>query len=185
MQKLTIVKFFLPFLIVASIFSGPVYNLLMFLNIGILESHWSLYYDPIFLANLMALSFILFTVIFIVSTRWIDKILKDQFIIIGILLIGFCSIFASLIWVWEIVLMVFIITGVATAFVMPMLIKYTSNIVRKKYQNSRYTLILPLGALFWIMISYVLFTFIGVHWRFFYLISGVINILSSLVFVFI
>jgi hypothetical protein len=183
MKKLTIVKFFLPLLIVASVFSGPMYNLLIFLNIGIIEAHWSLFYDPIFFANLMAISFVIFTIILIITTRWIEKILSDLSIILGILIIGFCCIFASLIWVWEIIVMVFIITSVASAFLIPMLVKKTSNTIRDKYESGRrYSLVLPLGALLWIALSYLLLTLFGVHWRFFYMITGIINISSSIVF---
>ncbi|MFW9819440.1 MAG: hypothetical protein ACFFE5_07505 [Candidatus Thorarchaeota archaeon] len=183
MKKLTIVKFFLPFLVIASVFSGPMYNLLLFLNVGIIESHWSLYYNPILFANIMAISFVLFTILFMITTRWIDKILKELYIIIGILIIGFCCIFASLIWVWEIILLVYIVMGIASALLIPMLMSYIANTVREKYESRRrYSLILPLGALFWIAISFVLFTFLGAQWRVFYMITGVINIISSLIF---
>lgn len=185
MQKLTILKFFLPIAILASIFSGPVYNLLIFLNIWVLETHWSLYFDPVLFSNLMAFSFILFAVIFIISTRYIEKLMKEQFMILGIIVIGFCCIFASLIWVWEIVIMVFIITSAATAFLIPTLIKYTSNMAQKKYENKQLSFILPLSALIWVSITFLLFNMIGVHWRFLYFFTGVINISSSLVFVFI
>ena len=185
MQKVTILKFFLPIAILASIFSGPLYNLLLFLNIWVIETHLSLFFDPIFFSTLIALSFILFTVIFIISTRYIEKLMKEQFMILGILLIGFCCIFASLIWVLEIVIMVFFITSAATAFLIPIFLKYTSNIAQKKYENKQLSFILPLSALIWISISFLLFNMIGIHWRFLYLITGVINILSSLVFVFI
>ncbi|MFX0040148.1 MAG: hypothetical protein ACFFCY_05340 [Promethearchaeota archaeon] len=185
MQKLTILKFFLPIAVLASVFSGPTYNLLLFLNIGVFESHWSLYFDITLFSNLMALSFILFTLIFILSTRFIEKILKEQFIVIGVLLVGFCSIFASLIWVWEIVLLVFIITSVAIAFLIPMIIKYTSNLVQNNYENKRYLLALPVSALIWVVISFTLFNIIGVHWRFLYAVTGIINIASSFVLIFI
>ncbi len=185
MQKLTIVKFFIPFAIIASIFSGLVYNLLYFLNIQIFESHWSLYYDPVAFSLLMAMSFIMFTLILIISLRWVDKILKEQYILIGILLIGFCCIFASFITVWEIILLVFIIMSASIAFLIPMIGRYTSNIAREKYQKSRYSIILPLSTLAWVAISYILFTLIGTQWRLLYLITGIINIISSLAFIFI
>ncbi|MFX0022074.1 MAG: MFS transporter [Candidatus Hermodarchaeota archaeon] len=185
MQKLTIFKFFIPLAIITSIFSGLVYNLLYFLNTQVFESHWSLYFDPGAFSFLMSLSFILFAVILIVSLRWIEKIFKEQFIIIGILLIGFCCIFASLLTVWEIVVLSFLIMSASIAFLIPMISKYTSDLVRERYQKRRYKLIFPISLLVWALISYILFTLFGVHWRFLYFATGIINIISSLAFVFI
>ena len=185
MQKQTILKFILPTAILASIFSGPTYNLLYFLNINTLESHWSLYFDNEYYSNLMALCFILFTLIFILSTRYIDKILKEQFIVVGLLIVGFCCIYASLIWVREIVVLVFIITSLIMAYVTPMIIKYSSNRAGERFENRRFLLVLPLSALVWIIISMTLFNIIGGYWRFLYMVTGIINILSSLIFVFI
>jgi len=185
MQKLTILKFFVPIAIITSIFSGPVYNLLIFLNVRILETQWGIYYDTVLFANLMALSFILFTLIFIISIRYVDKILKEQIIILGMLLIGFCCIFASLIWGWEIIILVFLVSSISMSFLIPMMIKYTSNIVQKNYENKRYLLALPVSVLCWIIVSFILFNAFGVHWRFLFVITGIINIFASLVFVFI
>jgi hypothetical protein len=133
----------------------------------------------------MALSFILFTVIFLLTTRYIDKLLKEQFIVLSMVIIGFCSIYASLIWIWEIVFLVFIVTSVALAFLIPMIIKYTSIMVEKNYTNRRYLLALPVSTVCWIVVTIILFNIIGVHWRFLFVITGIINISSSLVFVFI
>ena len=185
MHKLTIFKFFIPFAIVTSIFSGLVYNLLYFLNVQVIESQWSIYFDANAFSLIMALSFILFAIILITSMRWIEKILNEKFIIIGILLIGFCCIFASLIMTWGMIVFVFMVSSIVIAFLIPMLGRYTSNIVRNKYQNNKYNLVFPISGLIWALISIILFTLFGVYWRFLYLFTGIINIIASFAFVFI
>jgi len=184
MEKLVIVKFFLPFAILCNVFAGPTLNLLTFLNTWVLESHWSIYIDNIAFANLMALTFILFTIIFISSMRFVEKVTKSHILIIGMLIIGFSCIYASIIYVWEVVIIVYIITGIATAFYLPAITKYTINKVQNKYENSRYILILPISALIWIGISFALFYTIGESWRLIYFITGIVNIMSSLILVF-
>ena len=93
MKKLAIFKFFIPVAILASVFSGPLYNLLIFLNNWALESHWSIYLDDIAFANLMALSFVLFTIVFIVTAKFVEKLAKEPIIITATILIGFSCIF--------------------------------------------------------------------------------------------
>lgn len=183
MEKLVIVKFFLPVAILCNIFAGPTFNLLTFLNTWVLESHYSIYIDNIAFANLMALSFILFTLILITSMKFVEKIAKSHFLIIGAILIGFSCIYASLIYVWEVVIVVFIITSCAVALYLPAITKYTIDKVENKYENSRYILILPVSALIWILISFALFFVIGESWRLIYFITGIINIISSLIFI--
>lgn len=184
MEKLVIVKFFIPVAIVCNIFAGPTLNLLTFLNTWILESHWSIFIDNIGFANLMALSFILFTVIFITSMKFVEKVAKSHILIIGALIIGFSCVYASFIYIWEIVILVFVITGIATAFYLPAITKYTIDKVENKYENSRYVMILPISALIWIAISYLLILTMGESWRLLYFITGILNILTSLIFVF-
>lgn len=183
MHKLSIFKFFIPFAFITSIFSGLVYNLLYFLNVQVVESQWSIYFDTNSFSILMSLCFILFAIILITSMRWIEKILNERFIIVGILLIGFCCIFASFIITWEVIVLVFMVSSIVIAFIIPMLGRYTSNIVRNKYQNSRYKLVFPICGLIWALISFVLFTLFGVYWRFLYLFTGIINIIASFTFV--
>ncbi|MFW9970483.1 MAG: hypothetical protein ACFFDF_09805 [Candidatus Odinarchaeota archaeon] len=183
MQKLTIFKFFIPILILTSVFSGPFYNLLTFLNTSTLQSYWSFFYNNTLFADLMALSFLLFAILLIISIRYIDKIYREQLIVLCILFVGFCCIYASLIWVWELVILVFVVNFGATAYLIPTLGRYTSKILQKTNESSQYKIMLPIGILIWIFISFVLFYFFNGYWRFLYLITGIINILSSSIFV--
>jgi len=181
METQTIYKFFVPIAILSSIFIGPAYNLLVFLNTHILESHWSIYINEIAFANLMALSFILFTVLFIISMKFVEKLTKEPLMIAGIIIIAFSSVFAGLIWVWEIVILTFILSGATLAFLIPVVTKYTSDKVKKEYENERYILILPIASLVWIFISLALFAFIGeASWRILYFISGGINVTAAI-----
>lgn len=177
----TFYKFLIPTAILSSVFIGPAYNLLIFLNTHILESHWSIFIDNIAFANLMALSFILFSLIFIISIKFVEKITKEPLIIAGIIIIAFSCIYAGLTWVWEIVILAFIITSSTIAFLIPVIIKYTSDKIEKKYENRRYKFVLPISTLLWIMISFALFAFIGDAWRLLYFVAGGINIISAIV----
>lgn len=183
MEKLIILKFFIPFAVLASIFSGPIYNLLMFLNPEILESQWSIFVYNIPIANLMALSFILFSIIFLISIRFVDKIAKEPLIIAAIIIIGYCSIFASLLWTWEIIILVFLITSSLLAYLIPTLIRFTSNKIQNKGMHSK--LIFPISSFIWVVISFALFFNNGDAWRILYLVTGIINICASSAIVFI
>ncbi len=183
MEKHTILKFFIPFAVLSSIFSGPVYNLLMFLNPEILESHWSIFVYSIPFANLMALSFILFSIIFIISLRFVDKIAKEPLIIAAIIIIGYSSIFASLLWTWEIVILVFLITSCLLAYLIPTLIRFTSNKIQNKNRLSN--LLFPISSFIWVVISFALFFNNGDAWRILYFATGIINICASSAVVFI
>ncbi len=177
----TFYKFLIPTAILSSVFIGPAYNLLIFLNTHILESHWSIYIDNVAFANLMALSFILFTIIFIISSKFVEKLTKEPLIITGIIIIAFSCIYAGLTWVWEIVILAFIITSSTIAFLIPVIIKYTSDKIEKKYENKLSKFVLPISTLLWIMISFALFTYIGDAWRLLYFVAGGINIISAIV----
>lgn len=177
----TFYKFLIPTAILSSVFIGPAYNLLIFLNTHILESHWSIYIDNVEFANLMALSFILFTLIFIISSKFVEKLTKEPLIITGIIIIAFSCIYAGLTWVWEIVILAFIITSSTIAFLIPVIIKYTSDKIEKKYENKLSKFVLPISTLLWIMISFALFTYIGDAWRLLYFVAGGINIISAIV----
>ena len=177
----TFYKFLIPTAILSSVFIGPAYNLLIFLNTHILESHWSIFIDDAAFANLMALSFIMFSLIFIISIKFVEKITKEPLIITGIIIIAFSCIYAGLTWVWEIVILAFIITSSTIAFLIPVIIKYTSDKIEKKYENGLSKFVLPISTLLWIMISFALFTYIGDAWRLLYFVAGGINIISAIV----
>lgn len=181
MEKQTILKFFVPIAILSSIIIGPAYNLLVFLNTQILESHWSIYINELAFANVMALSFVIFTVLFIISMKFVEKLTKEPLMIVGIIIIAFSSVYAGLIWVWEIVILTFVMSGATLAFLIPVITKYASDKVQKEYQNSRYILILPIASLLWICISFGLFAYVGeTSWRILYFITGGINIIAAI-----
>jgi MFS family permease len=185
MEKKYIFKFVIPVAILSGIFTGPLYNLLTFLNTGILESHWSIYVNNLVFANLMALCFILFAVIFILTMQYVERLTKDPLIILSMGVIGFSCIYASFIWVWDVAVLVFIITSVATGYLIPAIIKFTTEKAQKEYNNLRYALVLPIGTLIWIFISFVIFAVAGLPWRMLFLVSGIITISSSFIIVFI
>lgn len=178
MEKLVIIKFFIPLAILTSVFSGPLYNLLIFLNNWALESHWAIIIERIEYSNLMALSFVLFTIVFIISAKFVEKLAKEPFIITGVIITGFSCIFGGLIWVWEIVILVFIITSITIAFLIPTIIKFTADKV-ENYKNVNYVAILPLSTLMWLAITVMAFIAPNAPWRVLYFITGSINIFSS------
>jgi MFS family permease len=184
MEKLTLVKFFLPVILISSLILGPFLNLLTFLNTWVLETHWSIYINDIAFANLMTLSFILFTIVFILAMRFVEKLANDTFITIAIIVIGFSCIFAGLIWNWQMVFLVFVITSISLGFLIPTVTKYTSDIFHKKFENPRVVLVFPIGIFIWILIYLILFITMGSSWRMLFFVGGIINILSSFVLVF-
>ncbi|MFX1419496.1 MAG: hypothetical protein ACFE9N_11305 [Promethearchaeota archaeon] len=179
MQKQLIYKFFIPIAFLSSVFSGPVYNLLVFLNITILESHWSIYYNPYVFANVLAISFILFTAIFIVTVKYIEKAVKESLMILAIIVIGYCSVFVGLTWVFEIIILTFILSGCALAYLIPSITKVASDKIQKSSSNKLIRYVFPLSSLIWIIISFALFSSFGESWRILYFIIGAINIISS------
>jgi MFS family permease len=184
MEKLTIFRIFIPVLILSSLILGPLLNLLTFLNTWVLETHWSIYINDLEFANLMTLSFILFTVVFIITMKFIEKLAKDTFIAIAMVIIGFSCIFAGLLWNWQIVFLVFTITSVSLAFLIPTLTKYASDIIHEKFENPRVAMFFPISLLIWVLIFLSLFATMGSSWRILFYIGGGINILSSFVLVF-
>ncbi|MFX0137904.1 MAG: hypothetical protein ACFFDN_29955, partial [Candidatus Hodarchaeota archaeon] len=133
MDKRIILKFFVPVVVLSSICTGPLYNLLLFLNPAVLESHWTFYYDNYFFANLMVCSFIFFIVIFFISMKYVEKITNEQLIVVCIILIGFCSIFVGLAWRWEIFIFVYLSTSIASAYIIPVLLNVVSNKIHSEY----------------------------------------------------
>lgn len=183
MENLTILKLFIPIAVLSSIFSGPFYNLLMFLNPHVLESHWSIFVYIVPIASLMALSFILFSIIFIVSMRFLDKITKEPLIISAIIIIGYSSIFAGLLWTWEIIILVFLISSSLLAYLIPVLIRFISTKLQNETDRSK--LVFPICSLIWLIISFTLFFTIGDAWRTLYFVTGIINICASFTVAFI
>ncbi|UCC19821.1 MAG: hypothetical protein JSV62_00655 [Promethearchaeota archaeon] len=179
MQKQLIYKFFIPFAFLASVFSGPVYNLLVFLNTNILESHWSIYVNNYVFANVMALSFILFTAIFIVTIKYIEKLIIEPLMIAAIIVLGYCCIFLGLTWVFEIVILTFMISGCTLAYLIPTLTKFASDKIGKLSDDNRIKYTFPLSSLIWVIITFALFSSLGESWRIIYFVIGAINIVSS------
>jgi hypothetical protein len=184
MEKITTYKILITIGMAASLFSGPLYNLLIFLNTWVLNSYWSIYVDNIYLINTMTWCFILFTIIFLISTKYVEKLAKEPFIITAIIIIGFNCIFAGLIWVWEIVVLVFYVTTATLAFLIPIITKYTHNKIKGNFEDTRYILILPIASFIWIAISFLLFAQSGISWRILFFVAGGINFLSSLLIAF-
>ncbi|MFX0000079.1 MAG: hypothetical protein ACFE9Q_06430 [Candidatus Hodarchaeota archaeon] len=180
MENRTILNFFIPFAVISSVFCGQVYNFLLFYQATTLESHWSIFTTDFTFANLMAITFILFALTFLISFYFQKKVAKESMIIAAIILIGFSCIYASLIWTWEVVILVFLLTAIATAYLIPVFARLISDKISREKLNQRSALILPVSALIWILISLVLFRFFGASsWRMLYFITGVINISSS------
>jgi MFS family permease len=100
----------------------------------------------------------------------------------SIIIIGFCCVFASLTWTWEVVVLVFILMSSVLAYLIPVILKYTSEKVQNKHR--RVKLIFPLGVLIWILISYLLFFVVGSSWRVLYFVTGIINIISAILIAF-
>ncbi|KKK45343.1 hypothetical protein LCGC14_0695570 [marine sediment metagenome] len=74
MEKQRNKKFIVPIVLLASIYSGLIYNFLLLKDRSSLESLGSLFTSGASLSNVFALTFIIFTLILLLSIKYVDKI---------------------------------------------------------------------------------------------------------------
>lgn len=180
MSKQTIFRFIIPIFILSSVFSGLTLNFASFFNSSIIDSKGSWFISVLRFADLLAISFILFYVILLITIAIVEKINKP-FLIIGIIFTGFTYIYAGITWNWVFYFIMFIMSSIGIAFITPVILKYITRALPSDKRKNNYLIYTLLTIIGWIVCFFILFNIIGVHfWRFLYIISGVIAVFSSL-----
>ena len=180
MKKIANLRFFVPLIFIASIFLGPVYNFILFYYKKIPNTYWSFDITSIQFADIMAITFILFTIIFLVTINFSKKIAYEPAISLCFVIIGFTCIYAAFATTWLIYLITFIVIGGISGFFLPKIINLMTDMANDEKIKIYYIFILPISAFVWIFIHGIIFELIGMQsWRVSYIIIGILNIASS------
>jgi len=179
MKKIENLRFFVPLIFIATIFLGPVYSFILFFYKKIPNTYWSFNITAIQFADIMAITFILFTIIFLVTFNFSKKIAYEPVISLCFVIIGFTCIYAAFATTWLIYLITFIVIGGISGFFLPKIINLMIDMANnEKIKN--YIFILPISAFVWIFIHGIIFELMGMQsWRVSYLMIGILNIALS------
>ena len=184
MTRQIFMRFIIPCVILSSIFVGVVFNFLSFINPGIVDNDGSWFITPVRFADLLALTFIIFTFILLTTIKFIDKIARDSTLIICVILTGFSLIYASFSWNWQIYFINFLITGVVIGFIFPIIIKLMIRVLPSDRSSTPYLIFFLLTVVMWVISFGFMFMLIGVRfWRLLFIIVGTINIFSSILII--
>jgi MFS family permease len=180
MEKITIVRFIIPVVFISTVFLGPIFNFFLFLYRKILNSYWSFFITNIQFADLMAVTFILFTTFFLLTYHYSEKFATKPVIFLGTVTIGYSCIYSAFVWNWVTFALLFLITGIAMGFIIPKIIEILYDISNKEDKQRFELYVIPLFAIIWVLIQGIVFEMIGMQsWRILYLIIGIINITSA------
>ncbi|MHA2283854.1 MAG: hypothetical protein ACXAC5_23685 [Promethearchaeota archaeon] len=184
MEKQTIIKLVIPFVFIASIYSGVFYNFIIWYNYGTFETYWSFFLTSSTFTNVMTITFITFTIVLIFSINFLDKITSKPIIIIGVILIGFCCIYISFTYTVEWFFLYYFLMGLSIAYITPCLLKLTTELMRAENKKESYRYSFIILIIVWLFLSAILFGALGIYyprssWRFLYLVTGIINIAAS------
>ncbi|GAH04374.1 unnamed protein product, partial [marine sediment metagenome] len=176
--------FIIPFVILSSIFVGVVFNFLSFFNPEIVNNDGSWFITPVRFADLLAITFIIFTFILLTTIQFIDKIARDSTLIICVILTGFSLIYISFSWNWQTYFINFLITGVGFGFIFPIIIRLMNRVLPSDRSKNPYLIFFFLTIVMWVISFGLIFMLIGVRfWRLLYFIVGTINIFSSILII--
>jgi len=185
MKEIENLRFYVPLVFVASIFLGPIFNFLMFFYRKIPNSYVFFNISDFQFADIMAITFILFSFIFLITYNFSEKINNELAISLCLIIIGFNCIYAAFATTWLIYLITFIIIGATAGFVTPKIIDLMGDIARNKKKKRYHLFFIPICIIIWIFIYSIIFEVIGMlSWRILYIIIGITNILSSPLIIF-
>ena len=180
MKKITIFNCIVPLVFISTIFMGPVFNFFVFLYRKIINSYWSFFITNIMFADLMAFTFVLFTIIFIISFHYSEKIALEPVIFLGTVIIGYCCIYSAFVYNWLTYFLLFLTTGIVMGFMIPKIIELMYIISHKEDKIKNEIYIIPVCAIIWLIIQGSIFEIIGLQsWRVLYFVIGIINIISA------
>ena len=181
MTRQIFMRFIIPWVFLSSIFVGAVFNFLSFMNPEIIDYTGTWFITAIRFSDLLAITFILFAFILLVTIKFIDKIARTSTLIICVIITGFSLIYTSFTWNWQIYFMNFLLTGVGIAFILPIIIRLMIRVFPSDRSKTPYLIFFLLTIVMWVIISGFIFMLIGVKfWRLLFIIVGSINIFSSI-----
>ncbi|MFX1321972.1 MAG: hypothetical protein ACFFAQ_10035 [Promethearchaeota archaeon] len=180
MEKIENLRFYIPLIFAASIFLGPVFNFVMFFYKKIPNTFWSFYITTMQFADIMALTFILFSVVFVITYTFLKNIAKEPAIAISLIIIGFSCIYAAFTTTWPFYVMTFIIIGGTIAFALPIIFTLMNDITKTEGARFFHLSIIPVSSVIWLLIQGIIFEVLGMQlWRILYIIIGIINFVSA------
>lgn len=182
MEKLTNKEFITPTVLIASVYAVLVSNFFMMAYRSVLDTNWSIFINNNSLATILAFAFVLFIVVLVLSIKYTEKIDSKILITIVIIITGLCGFVVSAFWTLEWFMLGFIVVALSIAYLTPCLSRLSTEMVGPEPEKDYYKLIFPISVVLWIGISVVLFYFIDYEyvWRFYYIITGGLNIAGSL-----
>ncbi|MFX1478145.1 MAG: hypothetical protein ACFFCI_08430 [Promethearchaeota archaeon] len=182
MVKLTFKKFTIPSVVLASVYSIIIYNFLLVTHKSNLTTFWPALTSNASLTNVFVLLFIIFSVILVVSARYVEKVMNKPLITFLLILSTFCSYLISTTWVVEWLILAFIITTLAIAYLTPTLFRLLSEMRETDLSVDYNRLAFPVGIILWVLISGFLFEVINMDLvrKLLYIISGSITLASSI-----
>jgi MFS family permease len=182
MVKLTFKKFTIPSVLLASVYSIIIYNFLLVSHKSTLDTFWPALTSNNSLTNIFVLLFIVFSVILVISARYVDKVMNKPLITFLLILVTFCSYLISTTWVVEWLIFAFIITTLAIAYLTPTLFRMLSEMRETDLRIDYNKLAFPISIILWILITGFLFEVINmaVVRKLLYIISGSITLASSI-----
>jgi len=184
MTRQIFMRFMIPFVILSSNFVGVVLNFLSFYNPEIVNNSGSWFITPVRFADLLAITFIIFTFILLMTIKFIDKIARDSTLIICVIFTGFSLIYTSFSWNWQIYFINFLITGVIIGLIFPIVIKLMIRVLPLDRSSTPYLIFFLLTVVMWVSSFGFIFMLIGVRfWRLLFIIVGTINIFSSILII--
>jgi len=181
MTRQILMRFIIPWVFLSSIFVGVVFNFLSFMYPGIVDNVGSWFITTLNFSDLLAITFIVFTIILLITIQFIDKIAHRSTLIIFVILTGFSLIYTSFSWNWPIYFLNFLITGVGIGFILPIIIRLMIRVLPSDRSNTPYLIFFLLTIVVWIISSGFIFMLIGVKfWRLLFIVVVSINIFSSI-----
>lgn len=184
MMRQLYIRFAIPCVIISSVFVGVVLNFLSFFDPSIINNDGSWFITPIRFADLLAITLIIFTVISIMTIKFIEKIPRSTILIICVILTGFGLIYTSFSWNWQIYFMNFLITSIGISLILPIFIELMIRVLPSDLSKTPYLIFFFLTIVIWVLTFGIIFMLIGVRfWRLLYIVVGTINIFSSILII--
>lgn len=182
MNQKNIFYFIFKLLISFSVLLGPIYSFMSFTSLTIPEYYYSWFMPVSMIAAYTSISFIVFIFIFLISTRFVEKLSNTITVLLSLVVTGLTLIYLASTYILEIYILVTILSGVLFGFAIPVTLKFISKNVFVG-QESRVKIFTTLAILIaYILVPYLLFNTYGlIYWRLIYLVTGIILVIFAFI----
>ncbi|MFW9781237.1 MAG: hypothetical protein ACFFFB_03030 [Candidatus Heimdallarchaeota archaeon] len=184
MNQKNIYYFVFKLLISFSVLLGPIYSFISFASLNIPEYYYSWFMPVSMIALYTSISFIVFIFIFLICTRFIDKLSNTITVLLSLVITGLTLIYLASTYILEIYILITILSGALFGFTIPVTLKFISKNVFLG-QESRVKIITTLIIVIAnILIPYLIFNSYGlIYWRLIYLVTGIILVIFTFVLI--